>query len=188
MSRTLLATLFFALPISLVYAAEHEQSHENHQGHEMEMGHYLLKPVSDEIQRLATLAGTWEGFKEEAEGEDMPVTVEYYLSSGGSALVERLFKESPMEMTSIYHDNGEELMMTHYCGLGNQPRYSSRGFEGDSITFDFHDATNMASPTEQHMHGVKLTLISDDELLHEWQHYNDGKLTETVVVRLKRVE
>jgi hypothetical protein len=158
------------------------------QSADLEPGPYVIKPLSAEFQRLADLVGEWKGVKEEPGGEDEEVSVEYKLTSGNSALVERLFKDSPMEMTSVYHDAVDGLMMTHYCGLGNQPRYHAAGFEGDSITFDFHDASNMATPKEMHMHGVKLTMPSADELVQTWQHYHDGKSAGTVTVRLTRVK
>lgn len=153
---------------------------------ELEPGRHVLKPLSDDFHRLARLAGVWEGTADGPEGE-RPVTVEYVLTSGNSALVERLFKGSPEEMTSVYHDDGDGLMMTHYCGLGNQPRYRATGFDGDAITFAFHDASNMATPTEMHMHGVKLSMPSEDELRQEWEHYHDGQPAGTVSVTLRRV-
>lgn len=176
---TLLSTTFVAVVASGLIA----------QAKDLEPGPYIQKPISADFQRLADLVGQWEGEKQgpgQEEGE--VVTVEYYLSSGNSALVERLFKDSPMEMTSIYHDDGDALMMTHYCGLGNQPRYSSVGFEGDSITFGFHDATNMKDENEMHMRGVKLTFVSADEVIQEWEHFMNGESAGTVTVRLKRVE
>lgn len=156
---------------------------------DLQPGPHVLKPLSDDFQRLADLEGEWRGILEEGpEGHSQPITVEYSLSSGNSALIERLFKGTPMELTTVYHDAGEGLMATHYCGLGNQPRYRSSGFEENTVTFDFVDGSNMESPDERHMHEVKIAMLAPDKIRHEWNHYEGGKQTMTVVVELTRVE
>ena len=46
----------------------------------------------------------------------------YRVASGGSVVQETLFPGSPHEMISMYHLAGGQLVMTHYCAMGNQPR------------------------------------------------------------------
>ncbi|AMV40282.1 hypothetical protein [Planctomyces sp. SH-PL62] len=78
------------------------------------------------FDRLKTLVGDWKNSSsacdpgaEEVPGSDV---VKYKLTGAGSALVEVSMPGTPMEMTSIYHLDGDDLRMTHYCALGNQPR------------------------------------------------------------------
>jgi hypothetical protein len=40
--------------------------------------------------------------------------------------------------------------MTHYCRAGNQPRLVAQGHAGDTIRFDFVEATNLA-PADGHI-------------------------------------
>ena len=44
------------------------------------------------------------------------------VTAGGSAVHETLFPGSAHEMVSVYHLDGADLVMTHFCALGNQPR------------------------------------------------------------------
>ena len=44
------------------------------------------------------------------------------VTAGGSVVHETLFPGQPQEMVSVYTVNGPDLIMTHYCVLGNQPR------------------------------------------------------------------
>ena len=52
--------------------------------------------------------------------EDVDLTIDYRVISNRSAIVETMH-EGDMEMISIYHDRNDELMVTHYCSLRNQP-------------------------------------------------------------------
>src|SRR5690349_7146838 len=83
-----------------------------------------MKPYtgSKEFEAIKTLAGHWEGNTD----EKMPnmsgqVTIDYKVTSGGSAVVETLNAGTPHEMVSVYTDNGGKLAMTHYCLMMNQP-------------------------------------------------------------------
>ena len=78
------------------------------------------------FKKLKTLVGSWtaktshDEKKEEAkkDHEDaMPdeVSVTFNLTGAGSALVETQFPGMPHEMVSVYHLDGKELRMTHYC-------------------------------------------------------------------------
>ena len=43
-------------------------------------------------------------------------------TGGGSAVTETLFPGTAHEMMSVYHMDGDDLVLTHYCAGGNQPR------------------------------------------------------------------
>ena len=125
---------------------------------------------------MAELQGLWTGKKMDMQtGKKVDIQVEYRLTSGNSALTELLFKDSPQEMLSVYHDDGQGITMTHYCGLGNQPRMHARGIQDNKIGFQFKDGGNMASPDEMHMHSLTITFLDSDRIQHEWQLYRDGK-------------
>src|SRR5579863_8610060 len=67
--------------------------------------------------RLKTLVGEWE-----ANRPDGKVRLAYELTGGGSALVERQAEEKMPAMMTVYHLDGDRLILTHYCMAGNQPR------------------------------------------------------------------
>ena len=127
---------------------------------DLSKGGYILKPFSKDFQRLAeAMVGTWKGKKVDDEGE-MDIEVQYRLTSGNSALVERLFKDSPHEMISIYH----------------------------TLRFEFVDGTNMASEKETHMRSLTVKFLDRDRMQHEWDLYADGKKQKTVTLTLHRVK
>ena len=62
--------------------------------------------------------------------------------------------DAPNEtMVSMIHlDGPNRLLMTHYCGAGNQPRMqASVSPDGKTITFNYVDATNLSAPDAGHM-------------------------------------
>ena len=65
------------------------------------------------FEKLKSLAGEWEG--KTTDGK--PVKATYKVTSGGSALSETLQAGTEPEMLTVYHMDGGQLMMTHYCSL-----------------------------------------------------------------------
>ena len=127
-----------------------------------------------QFETIKSLVGTWEGYKEDEK--DKPVALSYELSGGGSAVIEKIFKGTPKEMVTVYHHNGDKLMLTHYCMLGNQPRMGAAKSDSDKkINFRFIDGTNMNAKKDAHMHNLSLTLVSANQLKQEWTLYNEGK-------------
>lgn len=73
------------------------------------------------LERLKTLAGTWVEADADGKPTDKVVSV-FKVTAAGSAVEETIFPGQPQEMVSIYHRDGADLLLTHYCALGNQPR------------------------------------------------------------------
>src|SRR3989338_5074087 len=77
---------------------------------------------SAELARIKSLAGRWTGVTSMFGKPDQRVYVEYEVTSGGSAVLERIFPGTPEEMISVYYDDNKgKLAMTHYCILRNRP-------------------------------------------------------------------
>ncbi len=73
--------------------------------------------------QLKSLAGDWEGTYEwTGTGAGGSMTATYSLSGNGSAVVETLTMGGVPGMTSVYHLDGADLRMTHFCAAQNQPR------------------------------------------------------------------
>jgi hypothetical protein len=71
--------------------------------------------------RFVALEGTWHG----TNGHGEPVSVQYDVASGGSAVVERYHVEgqpASRDMVTVYHLDGDALLLDHYCIARNQPR------------------------------------------------------------------
>src|SRR5438105_3520584 len=70
------------------------------------------------FEKLKKLAGTWVAADKDGKPTDQVVSV-IKVTAGGSTVHETLFPGQPHEMVSVYHLDKGELVMTHYCALGN---------------------------------------------------------------------
>jgi hypothetical protein len=91
------------------------------------------------LKQMRALAGAWEGTFEwtgaRSGGGNMSAT--YSLTGNGSAVVEDLSVDGVRSMTSVYHLDGADLRMTHYCGAQNQPRLKAQRIDIPRGAVDF---------------------------------------------------
>src|SRR5262245_15411499 len=78
-------------------------------------------PTTAALEMVKKLAGTWLLADQDGKPTDQIASI-IKVTAGGSAVHETLFPGQPHEMVSIYTVEGSDLVMTHYCVLGNQPR------------------------------------------------------------------
>jgi hypothetical protein len=129
------------------------------------------------FRRLRALAGAWRGHS--SDGKEIYLT--YEVTGKQSAVIERyrhFFKGKMMEdeMLTMYHLDGEDLTLTHYCTLGNQPRMRARIDDvavPQSIRFEYVGASNLPHPDALRMCGVTFEFLDDDHFRQTW--YWDGK-------------
>jgi len=128
------------------------------------------------FEQLKSLAGRWEG---KANG-DQPVAVSFRLTGGGTALLSEI--EGQEDMISMIHMDGPgRLLLTHYCGAGNQPRMlATFSPDGRVFTFDFLDATNLAHADDGHMQRVVFSMIDANHHTEEWTFVDHGKESKEV--------
>jgi hypothetical protein len=132
------------------------------------------------FDKLKTLVGDWEG--KTPDGKD--VVTKYELISGGTAVQERMGVPGDAEMTSIYHMNGDKLMMTHYCAMNNQPRFVGTA-SGNTYTFTYLDATNLSDANAPHIKGLVLTIKDADHITEAWST-NDPNMDKGMTVEFTR--
>jgi hypothetical protein len=139
------------------------------------------------FERLKTLVGDWEAASPKIQGLEGKVAVRYRLSAQGSAVVETLFPHTPHEMITIYHRDGDQLVLTHYCCCGNQPHMRARlGGNKDELIFDFAGGSNLDPAKDKHMHNHRLRFMDADHLHADWELYENGKSVATHSVDLVR--
>lgn len=119
--------------------------------------------------QFRTLAGDWEGTFEwtGARSGAGKMSATYYETGNGSAVVEDLAVDGVRSMTSVYHLDGADLRMTHYCGAQNQPRLKAQKIDitRGAVDFGFVDATNLRSPDSPHVHGFEMRFLDSDHIL-----------------------
>ena len=116
------------------------------------------------LEQLKKLAGTWVAADKDGKPTDKVVSV-IKVTAGGSAVQETLFPGQPEEMLSVYHLDGTDLVMTHYCMLGNQPRMKADPKSPkDQIRWLFDGGTNFDPAKDMHMHDGTLKFIDADHI------------------------
>jgi hypothetical protein len=125
------------------------------------------------FDQLKSLTGSWEG--KTSQGKN--VEVSFRDTAGGSALMSEIHGQHSDNMISMFHlDGPNRLLITHYCGVGNQPRMiATASSDGKTITFDFLDATNLATPDTGHMQRVVFTMIDANHHTEDWTFAAPGK-------------
>ena len=144
-------------------------------------------PAHPGFAKIKALAGTWVEADKDGKPTDKVVSV-IKVTAGGSAVTETLFPGGPMEMMSVYHTDGADLLMTHYCMLGNQPRMKADPKSpANQIKFLFAGGTNLDPAKDMHMHEGTLTFVDDDHIEFSGIAWEGGKPAETHCGTMKLV-
>lgn len=132
-------------------------------------------PADDAFAQLKTLQGNWKV-------KDDGSTVVYSVESNGTALLEKF-----EGMVSVYHLDGDSVLMTHYCSMGNQPRLRATAFANSlkEISFSFVDISNY-KPGQGHINGVTIEFLSPDHIRETWTAAGKGE--DPTIVELDRIK
>lgn len=131
------------------------------------------KNAATGFEKLKSLAGEWE-----AVGPDgARVKISYEIISGGAAVMETRAPANEPSMVSIFHLDGDRLVMEHYCSAGNQPRMQAEVQKGkvNALNFSFVSITNLSKPTDGHMRKLSYTFRDNDHITQVWTWREAGK-------------
>ena len=136
---------------------------------------YSSDKAKKSFEKLKTLAGTWHS--KMPDGSITKIT--YKVVSNGSTIMEIISSKEDDGMVSMYHLNNKNLMMTHYCSAGNQPRMKAKLDNDDfnEINFRYVNATNLKSEKDGHMLNLDITFKDKNHITHAWTWTKDGKNT-----------
>ncbi len=147
------------------------------------------KPAATSAQRFAALkklAGDWVQIGKDGKPTEKLVS-SIRVTSGGTAIQETLFPGSDHEMVTLYHLDGDDLVLTHYCMLGNQPRMRAEpGKDVNTIAFKFIGSTNLKSKDDHHMNQATFTIEGKDRFKAVWVSCKEGKACHEVTLDLVR--
>lgn len=90
---------------------------------------------------------------------------------------------------TVYHRDGDDLIATHYCPQGNQPRLKmvSPSKKGE-IRFDFKDATNLENLDQPHQHGLSFMVPTGEAPLVRGETYSSKTGLDISELRLIRIQ
>jgi hypothetical protein len=144
-------------------------------------------PTNSGLETMKRLAGTWLAADQDGKPTDQVVSI-IKVTAGGSAVHETLFPGQPHEMVSIYTADGPDLVMTHYCVLGNQPRMKADPKSpANQIRFQFAGGSNLDPKKDKHMHAATLTIVDDDHLEIEGVAWDGGAPAKDMCCGMKLV-
>jgi hypothetical protein len=143
------------------------------------------QPAATAFERLKALEGEWVD-AEGIFGKKGAVAVTYKVTGGGTSVVETFPVGTPGEMVTVYHKDGDALVLTHYCSNGTQPRMRAATVAGDVLSFDFDGGTNIDPTVTSHMHAVTFEFLGPDEIRATWQNWQKGRSDHAGVFRVTR--
>lgn len=131
------------------------------------------------FEKLRALNGDWQGTVAWTGQNPSAISAHYYITGNGSAVVEDLSNG----MSSVYHLDGSDLRMTHFCAAQNQPRLKATAFGPDDsgITFSFVDITNLRSPKAGHVQGLDMKFLAADHITLQFHFVSDGKIRDEML-------
>lgn len=123
----------------------------------------LANDVVD-LEQLEPLIGSWK-LKNPTSDEERAFRLNYRWISRGTTLVETWGNPAANTTQTLYHHADGELMATHYCARGNQPRLLAQPeSEANLIEFKFHDITNLSDHEDPHMVAMRFRLIDEKHM------------------------
>ncbi|MFQ5528353.1 MAG: hypothetical protein ACE5GX_19130 [Thermoanaerobaculia bacterium] len=147
------------------------------------------------FEQLKSLEGSWQGTPEgtgdeaAAEAEALAEVVHRFaISAGGTVVMETMSPGTDHEMINMYHLDGDDLVLTHYCSGGNQPqmRLDREASSLESLVFEFAGGTNLDPATDQHIHAANLRLLEDGDMDSVWYAYAGGEQAGEMAIHLSR--
>jgi len=143
-------------------------------------------PASAALDRFKALAGDWVAAEDGPMVKKGDLAARYAVTAGGSAVVETVFPGQAHEMVTVYHAEGPDLVLTHYCTEGNQPRMRAKNVGGSRFDFAFDGGANIDPKRDRHMHSASVELAGADEIRSVWTELADGKTVLVVKSHLVR--
>ena len=143
-------------------------------------------PASEAFERLKALAGEWVAAEDGETSKKGDLVARFAVTAAGSAVVETVFPGSPHEMVTVYHPDGSDIVLTHYCMEGNQPRMRANAPRGSRFDFAFDGGANIDPRRDRHMNSASVELVGADEIRTVWTEIAEGKPVFVAKSRLVR--
>jgi hypothetical protein len=125
---------------------------------------------------LKSMNGTWQRVGGSHDyGTKSPMST-FRVSGAGSSVIETIFPNDPSEMVTVYHMDGNDLLLTHYCALHNAPvmKFQKTAKPGE-IKFVFKGGTNFDPKVDMHVHEGYMKIQNDRTIKATFVVFTDGK-------------
>ncbi|MEE2776659.1 MAG: hypothetical protein VYE73_07840 [Acidobacteriota bacterium] len=109
-----------------------------------------------------SLAGDWDADSPDRQHGSYPAA-NFRVVAAGSTVIETVLQGQENEMESVFHIDGDNLLLTHYCALQNAPVLRFEPTEEPGLVkFVFHGGTNFDPAVDAHFHAGTFKVIDAD--------------------------
>jgi hypothetical protein len=138
----------------------------------------IVYDAQSALEAIKSFEGDW--VREDAgteHGANTPVA-SYKVTAAGSAIVLTSGADTPMEMATIFHMDGDQLLQTHYCALMNAPvlRFEPSDIPGE-LNFVFHGGTNLDAAVDAHYHKGSYWIKDKDTIDASFVVFANGEMS-----------
>jgi hypothetical protein len=131
-----------------------------------------MVPSEAAFARLTSLSGEWDA------QQGVAGTLTYTVTANGSALMEVMRPAGSEPMITMFSVDGDRLLATHYCSVGNQPQMATgpiASASASSVEFSLVRVTGLKTPDDWHNTGLVVILEDADHLTQRWTYEDHGK-------------
>ncbi|WNZ56624.1 hypothetical protein QT397_04460 [Microbulbifer sp. MKSA007] len=124
------------------------------------------------FEKIKGLAGEWR--EEGTENDDFVIS--FTDTAGGSVVLESWLYNGHQHSLTAYHLDNDNLIVTHYCPQGNQPRLSwQKNSAEDILAFSFKDVTNFTLDGKSRLDSLSFTWLGNGKLQREETYLKNGE-------------
>jgi hypothetical protein len=139
----------------------------------------VVYDATSAFELFKTLSGEWERANAGEHAEHGAATTKpstFHVSAAGSNVISVIYPGDKNEMTNVFHMDGEDLLLTHYCALQNAPvmKFVKSDVPGE-IRFAFHGGTNFDPNVDAHVHEGVFRVKDGDTLESAFVTFANGK-------------
>jgi hypothetical protein len=144
----------------------------------------IIYDAASAMAFLTTTSGQWDpqtGGQHEHGGAAAPAgsaanIVSVKTKAAGSAVVHTYRAGTPGEMETVFHMDGDQLLLTHYCALQNAPvlRFEKSDKPGE-LKFVFQGGTNFDPKVDAHLHQSTFQIKDKDTIEQRSTVFANGK-------------
>jgi hypothetical protein len=131
--------------------------------------------ASPALEKFKALKGEWVAAEDGPLSKKGDLVARYTVTAAGTAVVETVFPGSEHEMVTVYTADGADLVLTHVCMEGNQPRMRAKAPAGARVAFAFEGGGGIDPRRDRHMHSAWFEFVGADEIRNEWTEHAAGK-------------
>lgn len=139
----------------------------------------VVYDAASAFEFFKTLSGEWERANAGEHASHGAATTKpstFHVSAAGSNVISIIYPGDKNEMTNVFHMDGEDLLLTHYCALQNAPvmKFVKSDVPGE-IRFAFQGGTNFDPNVDAHVHEGVFRVKDGDTLESAFVTFANGK-------------